>query len=243
MNLEDKAVLVTGGGTGIGAACAEILAKENCRVAVLGRRQEKLEQFSKTVDSKHPVKFRTCDVSDRENVRESFGWFCEEFGRIDILINNAGVNIPNRAFDSVTPEDWDRLLQINATGTYNCIYFALPQMKKQKDGLIVNISSIAGIRALLLGGAAYNASKFAMAALGITVGQEVKDEGIRVTNIYPGEVDTPILENRPTPVSAEHRAQILQAEDIAAAVLMVAKLPPRANVWEMTIKPTTQAFV
>jgi NADP-dependent 3-hydroxy acid dehydrogenase YdfG len=89
---------------------------------------------------------------------------------------------------------------------------------------------------------AYSASKFAMAALGITVAQEVREIGIRVTNIYPGEVDTPILDHRPVPVTAAHRAKILQPEDVAAALIMIAALPPRANVSEIVIKPTIQAF-
>jgi NADP-dependent 3-hydroxy acid dehydrogenase YdfG len=108
---------------------------------------------------------------------------------------------------------------------------------------MINISSVAGKRANPLGGVAYNASKFAMTALGLTVAQEEKDHGIRVTNIYPGEVDTPILEQRPQPVTAEHRARILQPEDVAAAALMVAQLPPRAHVAELTIKPTAQGYM
>jgi NADP-dependent 3-hydroxy acid dehydrogenase YdfG len=115
-------------------------------------------------------------------------------------------------------------------------------MKERRDGLIVNINSTAGVRAGLIGGVAYNASKFAMKALGITVAQEVREIGIRVTNIYPGEVDTPILENRPIPVSAEHRARILKPEDVAAVLVTIAALPPRANVSEVVIKPTIQQF-
>jgi NADP-dependent 3-hydroxy acid dehydrogenase YdfG len=93
-----------------------------------------------------------------------------------------------------------------------------------------------------LGGVAYSASKFAMAALGITVAQEVRELGIRITNIYPGEVDTPILDKRPVPVSAEHRAKILQPEDVGVVLVTIASLPPRANVSEIVIKPTIQAF-
>ena len=115
-------------------------------------------------------------------------------------------------------------------------------MRTRHDGLIVNISSIAGIRSSLLGGLAYTASKFAMTALGTTIGREEAPHGIRVTNIYPGEVATPLLETRPVPVSAEHRARILQPDDVAAAVLMVACLPPRAHVPDLVIKPTSQDF-
>jgi NADP-dependent 3-hydroxy acid dehydrogenase YdfG len=143
----------------------------------------------------------------------------------------------------LAPEDWDRMLAIIATGSYNCTRAVLPAMRERHDGLIINISSVAGIRAAPLGGVGYNAAKFAQTALGISVGAEVAPEGVRVTNVYPGEVDTPILEQRPQPVTDEHRARILQPEDVAAAVLMVACLPPRARVPELVITPTQQNFV
>jgi NADP-dependent 3-hydroxy acid dehydrogenase YdfG len=115
-------------------------------------------------------------------------------------------------------------------------------MRERQDGVIINVSSIAGKRATMLGGVAYNAAKFAMAALGTSASLEVGGEGIRVTTIFPGEVDTPILLKRPVPVSAEHRAKILQPEDVADAALMVACLPARAHVPELIIKPTSQDY-
>ena len=105
------------------------------------------------------------------------------------------------------PEQWDELLAVNATGAYNCIAAVLPMTAERQNGLIVNISSISGLRASLLGGVAYCALKFAMAGLGTAVSLEEAKNGIRVTNIFPGEVDTPILDERPLPVTAEHRAR------------------------------------
>jgi NADP-dependent 3-hydroxy acid dehydrogenase YdfG len=163
-------------------------------------------------------------------------------GPVDILVNGAGLNIIHRTLAETTPEEWDRLVAINATGALNCLQAVLPQMRERGDGLVINISSVAGKRALKLGGVAYCASKFAMTALGTFAALEEGKNGIRVTNIYPGEVDTPILENRPVPITPEHRARILQPEDVAVAVVMIAKLPPRAHVSEMVIKPTTQEF-
>ncbi len=243
MSLQGKVALVTGGGTGIGQAVAYALADEGCRVVITGRRAEKLEETVQAYTGKNPILAKALDVADRDAVKQVFDWAAGELGPIDFLINSAGVNVPKRGIANLEPADWDTLLQVNATGAYNCIISVLPAMRERKDGLIVNISSIAGKRAGVLGGVAYNASKFAMTALGTTVGVEEADNGIRVTNIYPGEVATPILENRPVPVTAEHRARILQAEDVAAAVLMVVKLPPRANVPELVIKPTTQPYV
>ena len=106
----------------------------------------------------------------------------------------------------------------------------------------MNVVSIAGKRANPLGGAAYDAAKFGMSALGLVLGAEEKDSGVRVSNIYPGEIDTPILEHRPRPVTDEQRAAILKAEDVAEAVLYVAALPPRVSVPELVIKPTSQLY-
>jgi NADP-dependent 3-hydroxy acid dehydrogenase YdfG len=142
----------------------------------------------------------------------------------------------------MTPEQWDQVMQVNATGGYNAMYSVLPHMRERGDGLIVNISSVAGKRALTLGGIAYCASKFAMTALGTAVGNEDAPNGIRITNVYPGEVETPLLENRPAPVSAERRATMLQPADVAAMVLAIAALPPRAHVPEIVIKPTVQEY-
>ena len=242
MKLADRNALITGGGTGIGAAVAIALAAEGCRVVIAGRRMEPLIETAGLFSGQPAIQTHTVDVADRDSVRSLFDWVDRELGRVDILVNSAGINVPRRSMAELDPEEWDRVLAVNTTGAYNCIRAALPQMRERRDGVIVNISSVAGLRTGLIGGVAYNASKFAMSALGRSIAVEFKDEGIRVTNLYPGEVETPILENRPVPVSAEHRAQILQPEDVAAAVMMVVQLPPRANVPELIIKPTTQAF-
>ncbi len=241
--LEGKIVAITGGGTGIGAGIASALAQAGCRVTVGGRRAEPLEALASSVSCQHPIRAHRLDVADAATITQFFADVREHVGTIDILINSAGINIRNRTIDVMDPDDWDRVLQINATGAYRCMMEVLPAMRERKDGLIVNISSIAGKRAISLGGVVYCASKFAMTALGTAVSNEVRNEGVRITNVYPGEVNTPILENRPTPVSQEHKDSILQPEDIAAVVTTICALPPRANVPEVVIKPTTQEWV
>jgi NADP-dependent 3-hydroxy acid dehydrogenase YdfG len=128
-------------------------------------------------------------------------------------------------------------MDVNTTGTFNCIYEALPLMRRKGSGLIVNIVSLAGKRAMLLAGMPYCVSKFATSALGTFINLEESTNGIKVTNIYPGETNTPIVDKRPTPSPPEKRAQMLQPEDIAACVVAVAKLPPRAVVPELVITP------
>jgi len=241
-DLSGRCVIITGGGTGIGAAIAGTLADAGCDVTIAGRRKEKLDEVIAASGSDR-ISAQATDVTDRDSVASLFESVISRTGRLDILINCAGINIPERATANVGGEDWDRVIAINATGAFNCLKAALPTMRKRGDGVIVNISSIAGKRAIPLGGVAYNASKFAMTALGTSVGEEEKENGIRVTNIYPGEVETPILENRPAPVSAERRSKMLQPDDVAAAVRMVCELPPRARVPELVIVPTVQTFI
>ena len=241
-SLANKTALVTGGGSGIGLGVAVALAREGCRVAIAGRRPEILKAAAATWTGEPPILHRACDVADRGSVETLFAWASEQLGRIDILVNAAGVNIKNRMMANMEPPEWDRVLAINATGVYNCMYSVLPQMRERKDGVIVNISSISGKRAAALGGVAYNASKFAVAALGTSVANEEVPNNIRVTNVYPGEVDTPILEHRPQPVSAERRAKMLLPEDVADLVVAIIKLPPRAHVPDVVIKPTAAEY-
>ncbi|MHB0957001.1 MAG: SDR family oxidoreductase [Pirellulaceae bacterium] len=242
MRLQDKTAVVTGGATGIGWGIAQALAREGCRVAIAGRRADKLRQATATWEQAPTIQWHPVDVADRGSVEELFRWAAEALGPLDILVNSAGINIANRTMAAMQPQQWDQVLAINVTGAYNCLYWVLPQMRARKSGLIINISSVAGKRALTLGGVAYCASKFAMTALGTSVGNECAAEGVRVTNIYPGEVNTPILENRPVPVTDERKAAMLQPEDFGDLVVTIACLHPRAHVSEVVLKPTIQEF-
>ncbi|MEX2185311.1 MAG: SDR family oxidoreductase [Pirellulales bacterium] len=240
--LAGKTAVVTGGGTGIGLGVAVALARAGCRVAIAGRRADVLDAAVAADKTDPPMIAHVLDVADRGNVGEFFRWAEKSLGRVDILVNSAGVNIRRRSMAEMPPEEWDRVMAINATGVYNCMREVLPAMAKRGDGLVVTISSISGLRASMLGGTAYSASKFAASALCTAVALEYGQQGVRITNVCPGEVDTPILEQRPNPVSDEHRARILQPADVGAAVVMIASLPPRAHIPELIIKPTWQDF-
>ena len=237
----DKRIVVTGAGTGIGQAVAETFVGAGAHVALLGRRLEKLNETANKLTASQVLCF-SCDVSDRDTVNSTIHKITEDFGPINILVNNAGTNTNPRSVAEVNPSDWDRTIDINLTGAFNTIRAVLPEMRKQQDGIIINISSIAGVRASKLAGAAYSASKFGMVALTHSINEEEMDYGIRASVICPGEVETPILDHRPEVVSAEHRARILQPDDVAAAVLFIAGLPPRACVPELIIKPTSQIY-
>jgi NAD(P)-dependent dehydrogenase (short-subunit alcohol dehydrogenase family) len=238
-----KRVLITGGGSGIGLAVARQFLLEGAGVTISGRDFSKLERAARDLVGGDRLLSLPCDVADPKQVERLVQQTTERLGGIDILVNNAGLNVKKRAFRELSIEDWQLQLRTNLDGAFFCARAVLPQMIQRRDGLIVNIVSVAGKRALPLGGAAYAASKFGMSALGICLGAEEKDSGVRVSNIYPGEVDTPILVNRPQPLTEAHRQTILRPEDVAAAVLFVATLPARVSVPELVIKPTAQVYV
>ncbi len=237
--LTGKVVLVTGGGSGVGAATAKLFASEGAKVAIAGRDVNKL----KAVAAETPDIFVVgADVTDPNAVEDLVKQVTAHFGKIDILVNNAGVNIKPRKFRELTLENWRKLVATNLDGAFFCMKAVLPQMLERKDGVIVNINSVSGKRAYPLAGAGYAAGKFGLhAAAGCLAAEEI-DSGIRVSSIYPGEIDTPILDERPTPVTAEQREKILKPEDVARAVLFVATLPPHVSVPELIIKPTSQMY-
>ena len=233
-------VVVIGGGSGMGRSTARILdQRENYAVAIGGRTTEKLADASQDTS----ILCHEVDVSDRASVRKFFDWAERTLGgEIDIMVNAAGINIPNRSMEEMTPEQWDQMIAINLTGAYNCMHTVLPRMRERKDGLIINISSVAGKRAIAAAGIAYSSSKFGMTALGTCVANEAAADGVRVTNVYPGEVDTPLLKQRPAPVTDEHRARMLQTDDVGELVVSLIELPKAVHVPEIVVTPLTQQW-
>ncbi len=242
-NLSGKNVLLTGGGSGMGKATALALAKNGANVAIAGRNKENLTSTVSLAQAKEMISAKEADVTDRNSINDLFQWFDTEFGTLDYLVHAAGINVAMRSMEELSPEDWDRLIQINLTGSYNVLRLALKRMRPKKKGLIVLINSVAGKRSVPLAGIGYNASKFGMSGLGIGVAEEERNNGIRISNLYPGEVNTPILENRKEPPGEDHRRSILQAEDVASVILHLCQLPERVHIPELVIKPTLQSFV
>ena len=237
MDLKGKIVLVTGGAGGIGLGIGKALIAEGCKVALADTDEDGLAKAVKTAGTESECVSRTCDITDRGQVSRLFQWLGDELGPVDILVNSAGINVANRMMSNIDPADFDRMMEINTTGTFNCIHAVLPAMRKKGAGLIVNIVSLAGKHVMPLAGLPYCVSKFATGALGTFVNLEECGNGIKVTNVYPGETNTPIVEKRPTPPPPEKRAKMLQPEDIAACVVAIAKLPARAVVPEFVITP------
>jgi NADP-dependent 3-hydroxy acid dehydrogenase YdfG len=234
-SVKGKSVLITGGGSGVGQAAARMFADAGAKVAIAGRDEAKLK---KTATGHASIAVYPCDVTDAAAVAK----LVKSVGRIDILVNNAGTNVKARKMRELTVENWNKLVRTNLDGAFYCIREVLPQMIERKDGIVINVNSISGKRAYPLAGAGYAAGKFGLHALAGCLAGEELESNIRVSTIYPGEIDTPILEERPTPVTAEQRAKILKADDVAAAILWVAGLPAHVNVPELIIKPTSQTY-
>ena len=232
--LKGKVAWITGGGSGIGLAAAQALKGAGATVVISGRSEKTL---------KHPgLEAIQLDVGDRNAVAKVAQKILKQHGRIDILVNSAGVNVPKRNLREVSVEGWDEIVAINLSGTFYTCHAVLPAMRKNRDGLIINVSSWFGRFPNQLGGPGYNATKRAVLALTETINIEEAANGIRATAVLPGEVATPILEKRPVPPPQSERARMLQAEDLGKAVLFVATLPARACVNEIIISPTWNRF-
>lgn len=243
MKLKDKTAVVTGGGSGIGEAIGRTFANEGARVVITGRSAAKLQA---SIEGAGAAAARlipfAADVSDPASVKELFAFAHKELGHIDILVNNAGGNVPKRKLTELSNEDFRFMTDVNLNGIFYCVHEVLPGMRERKSGLIINVSSIAGVRASVLAGAGYSASKHGAAGLSLAIGIEEGMNGIRSSMICPGEVNTPILEKRPVVPGPEARAKMLQPEDLAAAALMIATLDPRANIPELVITPTIYPY-
>ena len=244
MSLKGKVAWITGGGSGIGLAGAMQLARAGAQVVISGRTAATNASALKQVRAEGSAEVLQLDVSDRKAVAKTAADILKRHRRIDILINSAGTNLSGqRGLAKLPVEGWDEVVAINLSGLFYCCHAALPAMRAQKDGLIINVSSRAGRYPSTLTGAAYNATKRGVIALTESINAEECKSGIRATSLLPGEVATPILEKRPVPPSKEVRERMLQAEDLGQTILYLASLPPRVCVEEIVISPTWNRLV
>ena len=241
--LAGKVAWITGGGSGIGLAGGLELAREGAHVVVSGRSAETLKKAEQALKGAGSCEAIALDVASQKEVAKAAEAIAKRHGRIDILINSAGINHPKRNFRNVSIEGWDQIVAVNLSGMFYCIQAVLPGMRARKDGLIINVASWAGRYPSTLTGPGYNSTKAAVCTLTESINMEECMNGIRATSILPGEAATPILEKRPVPPAAEERAKMLQPEDLGRTIHFIATLPPRACVNEIIVTPTWNRFL
>jgi len=239
ISLTGKVAWITGAGTGIGLAGAKALADAGATVVMSGRRKEVLALEAEKIRIKGgKSEVEALDVSDAKSVKKTAAAILNRHARVDILVNSAGLNVPNRYWKNQTIEGWKEVIGINLDGSFYTTLAVLPSMRTRKDGLVINVSSWAGVFHPKLTGAAYNASKHAVTAMTETINMEECANGIRACAICPAEVATPIMDRRPVPPSAEDRARMLQAEDLGNTIRFIAQMPPHVCINQVIISPT-----
>jgi NADP-dependent 3-hydroxy acid dehydrogenase YdfG len=243
--LSQRVVIVTGASSGIGEATAIALASEGAKVVAVARRSDRLEALAEEIRAQggtfHPM---TADVADEVQIRDVVAKTQEQFGRIDALVNNAGVMLLG-PIDGANTEDWRRMIDVNLLGLMYATHAVLPTMKAQKTGHIINVSSVAG-RTIAPYGAVYSATKFAVGAFSESLRQQVYQDNIRVTIVEPGVVATELVQHI-THADTKNMAEefygsmkTLNSEDIANAIVYALTQPDHVNVNELLIRPTAQ---
>ena len=238
-SIEGKVAWVTGAGTGIGRAGAIALAGAGATVILSGRRVTQLENVSGRISNMGGVSdVKPLDIADVEAVNNVADDILERHGRIDILVNSAGLNKPNRRWRDITDESWSAIIEVNLNGAFNVSHAAVKVMRKQRDGLIINVSSMASQRVGGVSGIAYTAAKTALNTMNESINHENCHLGIRACALCPGEVATEILKLRPLPPSAEEQARMVQEEDVGETILFIARMPEHVCLNEIHITPT-----
>jgi len=238
--LDGQVAIVTGAGSGVGRASAIALAAEGAAVVLAGRREGLLWETATLATSKRgndadKVLVTPCDVSDRADVQNMVARTLDRFGRIDVLVNNAGLNVVRRSLREMEPDDWQRIVSVNLEGPYLCVHAVLPAMRAQGSGTFIHIGSKAAWRPSPLAGVAYTAAKAGLVGLSEAINAEERTNGLRSAVIVLGDVNTPLLDNRPEPPSAQTRAQLLDPADVASCVCLIAGLPPRARIEQLVL--------
>lgn len=238
-DLKGKVAWITGAGSGIGAGTALAYAAAGMRLVLSGRREAELKQVAALVAERGgQARVAPLDVADADAVQAVAQGIAAREGRLDVLVNSAGLNVLKRNWKHLQREGWDQVLRIDLDGTFYCCHAVLPMMRAQGDGLIINVSSWAGRHVSALTGPAYSAAKFGVNAMTESLNIEEGVHGIRATAVCPGEVSTPILDKRPVPVSAADRARMVQADDCGDLMLFLARMPAHVCINDVTISPT-----
>lgn len=239
--LNGKVAIITGAGTGMGRETAKLLAAEGAALVLVGRRQDILDELSaEIITAGGRSHVRTADIANKDEVNTLVAWTRENLGPVDILINNAGSASKVLNVRWIAEEEWNQVLDVNLNAVFLLSQAVLPDMLGRNTGTIITVSSLAAVNPNLLGGAAYGAAKAAVRNFMTYLHTTFRNDGLRAVTILPGETATPILDNRARPPRQEERDAMVQPEDVARAIHLVATLPQRTVVQELVIAPTTQ---
>jgi NADP-dependent 3-hydroxy acid dehydrogenase YdfG len=241
-NISGKIVAITGGSSGLGAEAARHLVQAGAKVVLGARRMDRLEALADEL-GRDQVAIARLDVTDRDDVKAFVDFAVQKFGRIDVLINNAGV-MPNSPLEMGRVDEWDRAIDVNIKGVLWGIHAALPHFTKQKSGHFINVSSVAGHR-VGKGNAVYAATKHSVRIISEGLRQEVKPYNIRTTIISPGAVDTELPASVKAPGIAEGIADFYEhmaipASSFARCVLFAISQPEEVDINEILFRPTAQ---
>jgi NAD(P)-dependent dehydrogenase (short-subunit alcohol dehydrogenase family) len=241
--------VVTGAGSGVGRAVVIELAKRDFDIALVGRREDPLNETIALAAGRGRKLAVPCDIGNPDDVQRMADRVRAELGNPSVLVNSAGTNIARRSLAELSIDDYRHVIDINLNGAFYVTHAFLPGMRKRDGqggggaggggagGTIVHVVSDAGFTANRVSGVAYIASKFGLVGLTATINVEERNNGIRATAILPGEINTPLLDRRPVPPPPEARVKMLQPQDVAACVMLAIDLPDRAVVEQLLVRP------
>ncbi len=239
MRLKEQVCIITGGGSGIGRDAAIKMAQEGAKVVIVGRTEAKLDAVKAEITTSGGTALSySLDVADYDAVQMMVDNVIERFGQVDVLVNNAGHSSFNRRLLNTTPEEVRSVIDSNLIGTFFCTQAVVPTMLKAKSGTIINISSLAAVTPGPFSGFAYGAAKAGVINFTEFLNNDLRNTGIRASVIIPGEVATPILDNRPIPPNSGARTMMVDVAETSDAILLIATLPKRSNIPELVIRPT-----
>jgi NADP-dependent 3-hydroxy acid dehydrogenase YdfG len=237
-SIKDQVALVVGASSGIGRETAVLLAREGAHVFASARREDRLRELKQQLKSEgRTIEIASADASQSGDMDRLAAQARERFGTVDILVYATGTNIRDRDLSRLTVETWDMMVSVNLAGAYYITHAVLPGMREKRSGHLIYVSSISAL-VPDVSGAAYQAAKRGLVGLAHAIRVEEKENGIRTCVICPGLVETELLEKRPVKPPAETLAKALRPEDVAEAVVFIAKLPARAAVPQIQFLPT-----
>jgi NADP-dependent 3-hydroxy acid dehydrogenase YdfG len=245
-NIADKVVVITGASSGLGASTAKLLARHGAKVVLGARRKDRIDAVVQEIAAAGGTAIGfAADVTKRADVEALIQGAVDRFGRVDVLVNNAGI-MAIAPIQLLKVEEWDRQIDVNIRGVLYGVAAALPHMQKQQSGHIINLASVTGIKVFAPGGTVYSATKFAVRALTEGLRMELHAANIRCTMISPGAIASELQDGSSDPSSAtfvkEFYKIAIPADAVARAVLYAIAQPADVEIDEVVLRPTVQDF-